>query len=103
MLTACQMDSFSIYADYGAQFDTLYQDFKVLHNLDPRWTSYERGVEALSSIVTSVNNRGYTDKKSLTFPDLLIKVYPRCNAVRDQNLMHHQAFPTRMQISTFVW
>lgn len=38
------------------------------------WQEYERGVEALQKVITSENNRESSDKKALSFPDLLIKV-----------------------------
>jgi len=37
------------------------------------WHEYERGVEALSKVVASDNNRESSSRKALSFPDLLIK------------------------------
>jgi hypothetical protein len=37
------------------------------------WQEYERGVEALSKVVASENNRTTSSRKALSFPDLLIK------------------------------
>jgi hypothetical protein len=37
------------------------------------WNEYERGVEALSKLVASDNNRESSSRKALGFSDLLIK------------------------------
>jgi hypothetical protein len=68
-----QMKRFFAYEEYGAHWTTMSQDLtnmcKGLHG----WQEYERGVEALSKIVASENNRESSSRKALSFPDLLIK------------------------------
>lgn len=69
------MKRFFAYEEYGAQWTTMSQDLtatcKELHG----WQEYERGVEALSKVVASENNRIISSRKALSFPDLLIKVF----------------------------
>ena len=68
------MKRFFAYEEYGAHWTTMSQDLtstcKGLHG----WNEYERGVEALSKVVASENNRVSSSRKALSFPDLLIKV-----------------------------
>jgi hypothetical protein len=68
------MKRFFAYEEYGAHWTTMSQDLtstcKGLHG----WQEYERGVEALSKVVASENNRSISSRKALSFPDLLIKV-----------------------------
>lgn len=67
------MKRFFAYEEYGAHWTTMSQDLtnmcKGLHG----WQEYERGVEALSKIVASKNNRESSSRKALSFSDLLIK------------------------------
>jgi hypothetical protein len=37
------------------------------------WSEYERGIEALSKLIASDNNRDSSSRKALGFSDLLIK------------------------------
>ena len=68
------MNRFFIYEEYAAQYDVMCQEFSNACKVEQKWQSYERGVEVLSSTVRSLDRRMITEKKSLTFPDLLIKV-----------------------------
>ncbi|KAJ4292492.1 hypothetical protein N0V90_009154 [Kalmusia sp. IMI 367209] len=71
------MKRFFTYEEYGAHWTTMSQDLtatcKGLHG----WHEYERGVEALSKVVASENNRTTSSRKALSFPDLLIKPIQR--------------------------
>ena len=68
------MNRFFIYEEYAAQYDVMCQEFANACKVEQKWHSYERGVEVLSNTVRSLDRRMMTEKKSLTFPDLLIKV-----------------------------
>ncbi|KAF2714037.1 hypothetical protein K504DRAFT_462484 [Pleomassaria siparia CBS 279.74] len=71
------MKRFFAYEEYGAHWTTMSQDLtnmcKGLHG----WHEYERGVEALSKVIASDNNRDASSRKALSFPDLLIKPIQR--------------------------
>ncbi|KAL5457901.1 hypothetical protein PMIN06_003622 [Paraphaeosphaeria minitans] len=71
------MKRFFTYEEYGAHWTTMSQDLtstcKGLHG----WQEFERGVEALSKVVASENNRSTSSRKALSFPDLLIKPIQR--------------------------
>lgn len=68
------MNRFFIYEEYAAQYDVICQEFSNACKVEQKWQSYERGIEVLSNTVRSLDRRTVTEKKSLTFPDLLIKV-----------------------------
>jgi hypothetical protein len=68
------MRRFFIYEEYGAHWTTMSQDLTVMCRAFQGWQDYERGVEALQSVVISENSRDSSSRKALTFPDLLIKV-----------------------------
>jgi ABC-type bacteriocin/lantibiotic exporter with double-glycine peptidase domain len=68
------MKRFFAYEEYGAHWTTMSQDLTSMCKGLQGWQEYERGVEALSKIVASENNRESSSRKALSFPDLLIKV-----------------------------
>lgn len=53
------------------------QDLSTMCKNLQGWGEYERGVEALSKLVASENNRESSSRKALSFSDLLIKVCPQ--------------------------
>lgn len=69
-----RMKRFFTYEEYGAHWTTMSQDLTAMCKDQHGWQEYERGVEALSRIVSSENNRSANNRKALSFPDLLIKV-----------------------------
>lgn len=69
------MKRFFTYEEYGAHWTTMSQDLTTSCKGLNGWQEYERGVEALSKVVASENNRLSSSRKALTFPDLLIKVF----------------------------
>ena len=71
------MKRFFAYEEYGAHWTTMTQDLTSTCKNMHGWQEYERGVEALSKVVASENNRQTSSRKALSFPDLLIKVYSR--------------------------
>jgi hypothetical protein len=66
------------------------------------WRDYERGVEALSKIVASENNRESSSRKALSFPDLLIKARTISLRCRYQLTSDISANPTSVQVSIAV-
>jgi hypothetical protein len=40
----------------------------------PQWEDYQKGLEALASSISSINNQEEQSKKALTVGDLLVKV-----------------------------
>ncbi|KAL1611975.1 hypothetical protein SLS60_000198 [Paraconiothyrium brasiliense] len=71
------MKRFFAYEEYGAQWTTMSQDLTTTCKGLNGWQQYERGVEALSKVVASENNRSTSSRKALSFPDLLIKPIQR--------------------------
>ncbi|CAI6339689.1 unnamed protein product [Periconia digitata] len=71
------MKRFFIYEEYGAHWTTMSQDLTSTCKNMHGWQEYERGVEALSKVVASENNRQTSSRKALSFPDLLIKPIQR--------------------------
>lgn len=68
------MKRFFAYEEYGAHWTTMSQDLTSMCKGLQGWNEYERGVETLSKVLTSENNREANSKKALSFSDLLIKV-----------------------------
>ncbi|KAF2677026.1 hypothetical protein K458DRAFT_409942 [Lentithecium fluviatile CBS 122367] len=71
------MKRFFTYEEYGAHWTTMSQDLTTTCRGLHGWQEYERGVEALSKVVASENNRMTSSRKALSFPDLLIKPIQR--------------------------
>lgn len=95
------MKRFFTYEEYGAHWTTMSQDLTTMCKDLHGWQEYERGVEALQKIVTSVNNREAGSRKALSFSDLLIKVCSSCicriiDTFSDENI----AYSAGLQIST---
>ena len=68
------MHRFFAYEEYGAHWTAMSQDLKAICKGVPDWHAYERGVEALSNVLASENNKEASRRKALSFSDLLIKV-----------------------------
>jgi hypothetical protein len=68
------MIRFLAYEAYVANSEIMDRDASSTSLMLPTWPVYERGIEALASSTTSINNREASGRKGLTFPDLLIKV-----------------------------
>lgn len=69
-----QLGRFFLYEEYGAKYESMLRNMAMLSRVIPKWSAYERGIEAL---VNSLFPRhGVLDKsrKGLTLEDLLIKV-----------------------------
>lgn len=66
------------------------------------WHEYERGVEALSKIIASDNNRESSSRKALSFPDLLIKARMISLMIGISTDLQTTANPKSVQVSTTV-
>jgi hypothetical protein len=69
-----QLTRFFIYEEYGAKYESMLHDMATTSKQIPNWHAYERGIEALAHSLISCNPYGGTNRKGLTFEDLLIKV-----------------------------
>jgi hypothetical protein len=63
--------AYEAYVSHNAMMD---HDASSTSRIIPTWSAIERGVEALATSTTSINNREANNRKGLTFTDLLIKV-----------------------------
>ncbi len=68
------MKRFFIYEEFAAQYEIVGKDMSSAQKNVTKWPTFERGIEALSDSVTSINYRDLAHKRALTFADLLIKV-----------------------------
>ena len=68
------MARFFVYEEYGAKYESMLRDMSTTSKQIPNWHAYERGIEALAHSLTSNSNHLGTNRKGLTFEDLLIKV-----------------------------
>lgn len=80
------MRRFFTYEEYGAHWTTMSQDLTTTCKGLQGWNEYERGVEALSKLVASENNRESSSRKALGFSDLLIKVRILPSRVKSSNV-----------------
>ncbi|KAK8163834.1 hypothetical protein IWX90DRAFT_403474 [Phyllosticta citrichinensis] len=68
---------FFAYEEYSAQFESVNTELEASHRTIPAWQTYERGIEALSSMLVSANKRDASCRKGLTLADLMIKPIQR--------------------------
>ncbi|KAK8180952.1 hypothetical protein BC567DRAFT_241687 [Phyllosticta citribraziliensis] len=71
------MRRFFAYEEYSAQFESVNSELEASHRTIPAWQTYERGIEALSSMLVSANKRDASCRKGLTLADLMIKPIQR--------------------------
>ncbi|KAK7520648.1 hypothetical protein IWZ03DRAFT_143222 [Phyllosticta citriasiana] len=71
------MRRFFAYEEYSAQFESVNNELEASHRAIPAWQTYERGIEALSSMLVSANKRDASCRKGLTLADLMIKPIQR--------------------------
>lgn len=69
-----QMNRFFIYKEYGAKYEMMIKDVASANQTMPQWETYQKGLEALASILDSAKNTEERSKKALTIGDLLVKV-----------------------------
>jgi hypothetical protein len=68
------MHRFFVYEEYGAKYEMMVKDVASTHRTIPQWDTYQKGLEALASSLSSINCQEEHSKKSLTVGDLLVKV-----------------------------
>ncbi len=68
------MHRFFVYEEYGAKYEMMVKDVASTHRTIPQWDTYQKGLEALASSLSSINYQAEHPKKSLTVGDLLVKV-----------------------------
>ncbi|KAK8239174.1 hypothetical protein HDK77DRAFT_463100 [Phyllosticta capitalensis] len=71
------MKRFFAYEEYSAQFESVNSELEASHRAIPAWQTYERGIEALSSMLVSANKKDANCRKGLTLADLMIKPIQR--------------------------
>lgn len=75
MLTsATQVNRFFIYKEYGAKYEMMMKDVASANQAMPQWETFQKGLEALATILSSVKNAEERSRKALTIADLLVKV-----------------------------
>jgi hypothetical protein len=67
------MPRFLVYEAYAAYNDVMEECSSALRE-SFRWTETEKGIEALSSLTLSAENREVDRNKALAFSDLAVKV-----------------------------
>ena len=68
------MTRFFVYEEYGAKYESTLRDMASASKHIPNWHAYERGIEALANSLLNANFHDRSNRKGLTFEDLLIKV-----------------------------
>ena len=68
------MNRFFIYKEYGAKYEMMIKDVSLVNQAMPQWEAYQKGLEALASILDSAKNAEERSNKALTVGDLLVKV-----------------------------
>ena len=63
-----------MYEEYGARYESMLKEMVETSRTIPHWQVYERGIEALANTLAPMSGSDGTNKKGLTFADLLIKV-----------------------------
>ena len=71
-----QLSRFFVYEEYGARYESMLREMTNTSKTIPHWEAYERGIEALANTLAPTSGSDGTNKKGLTFADLLIKVLP---------------------------
>ena len=68
------MKRFLTYEAYVAHNEIMNEEASSTSKMIPAWTTYERGVEALATSTTAIDQRETQSRKGLTLSDLGIKV-----------------------------
>ena len=87
------MTRFFVYEEYGAKYEVTLRDMASASKHIPNWHAYERGIEALAHSLVGNTSRDGSNRKGLTFEDLLIKVVPKLKTsiITDQKCSAHTA------------
>lgn len=101
------MHRFFVYEEYGAKYEMMVKDIASTQRTIPQWDTYQQGLEALASSLSSIDSQEKYSKKSLTVGDLLVKVKIMGSillAVIRKSIITNKfsAYPEGLQISTDV-
>ncbi|KAI1007815.1 hypothetical protein K3495_g425 [Podosphaera aphanis] len=66
-----------IYEEYGAKYEMMIKDISSTYRTIPQWQVFQKGLEALASSLSSINNQQDGRKKAMTIGDLLVKPIQR--------------------------
>lgn len=69
-----QLRRFFLYEEYGAKYESMLRNMAMLSKIIPKWSAYERGIEALVNSLFPRHGVLDRSRKGLTLEDLLIKV-----------------------------
>ena len=72
--TLTQTSCFSVYEDYGANYELVQRDVDETQRAIAAWSDFDRAIELLSVHVNPVQSREANKKRAMTVKDLLIKV-----------------------------
>jgi hypothetical protein len=73
------MSRFFIYEEYGAKYEMMIKEVASAYRTMPQWETYQKGLEALASSLSSMNGQQDNPKKAMTIGDLLVKVRYSCS------------------------
>ncbi|CZR50979.1 uncharacterized protein PAC_00854 [Phialocephala subalpina] len=68
-----KMNRFFVYEEYGAKYEIMLKDLATAYRTIPQWETFQRGLEALASSLSSINSQQENARKALTIGDLLVK------------------------------
>ena len=68
------MKRFLAYEAYVAYHEIVHEEASITSRLIPTWSTYERGVEALSASINAIDQKEACARKGMTLSDLGIKV-----------------------------
>ncbi|KAJ5884724.1 hypothetical protein N7495_009234 [Penicillium taxi] len=67
---------FSEYAEFCTNYDLLAEDVAMVRRSVSDWAIYDKGIEALSKSVASIESRKNEENKAMSLNDLMIKMQP---------------------------
>lgn len=76
------MSRFFIYKEYGAKYEMMIQEAASVYDTLPDWDWNQRGLEALSALLSTRSCAQYSTNRAATMKDLLVKVRPMTRAKR---------------------
>lgn len=68
------MSRFFIYEEYGAKYEMILQDIASVGEILPGWEGNQKGLEALSTLLSSSHVPDRDSRRASTLKDLLVKV-----------------------------
>ncbi|OAA45494.1 RSP protein [Metarhizium rileyi] len=71
-----KMSRFFIYKEYGAKYEMMIQEAASVYDTLPDWDWNQRGLEALSALLSTRSCAQYSTNRAATMKDLLVKNMP---------------------------